>query len=130
MIAAALERAHKQAEPEPGPAVGALQGPAPTGAAEHDHHAQGHATIHGGVTSHGVEIDPSNPLHKLLPETECEFCLETREKLWGMVKSMKHEKKGAAAPVAKKDGSSSGSSGRSEAVAGATPAAASAAPRE
>lgn len=41
-----------------------------------------------------MEIDPANPLHKLLPETDCEFCLETREKLWGMMKGMK--KPGAA----------------------------------
>lgn len=79
------------------------------------------ANIHGGKTSHGVEIDPANPLHKMLPETECEFCLETREKLWGMVKAMKHEKKaagGAAAqPTAGAAVSSRGGSGGGEASA-------------
>ena len=26
-----------------------------------------HANIHGGITSHGVPIDPANPLHKVRP---------------------------------------------------------------
>ncbi|PSC73069.1 alkane 1-monooxygenase [Micractinium conductrix] len=73
-----------------------------------------HANIHGGITSHGVPIDPANPLHKVLPETECEFCLETRETLWGMVKAMKHEKKAAG---------SSGSTGGAAGGGGGLPAA-------
>ncbi|KAL4459084.1 hypothetical protein ABPG75_013949 [Micractinium tetrahymenae] len=83
------------------------------------------ANIHGGKTSHGVEIDPGNPLHKVLPETECEFCLETREKLWGMVKAMKHEKKAAAkavGPPAAEAAAATSSSGSSGASGGEAPA--------
>lgn len=49
----------------------------------------GTAPTPGGEKGHRVAIDPSNPLHKMLPETDCEFCLDTREKLWGMMKGMK-----------------------------------------
>lgn len=83
------------------------------------------ANIHGGKTSHGVDIDPANPLHKMLPETECEFCLETREQLWSMVKAMKHDKKAAgraaAAPPADMPASSNGGSSHSSST-GAAPA--------
>lgn len=63
-----------------------LESVAETEAREAAEVAAGHApplraTSHGGTTSHGVDIDPSNPLHKILPETDCEYCLETREKL-------------------------------------------------
>lgn len=74
------------------------------------------ATIHGGTTVHGVPIDPSNPLHKVLPETDCEFCLESREKLWGMMKAMRPGGGGGSAA-----GSSSGGGGS---VAGKVKAAA------
>ena len=59
------------------------------GGGEQPAKAKAKPSVRGGVTSQGVEIDPNNPLHKMLPETECEFCLETREKLWGMVKQLK-----------------------------------------
>jgi hypothetical protein len=65
---------------------GASPGAAPSGSQQP---AKAKPSVRGGVTSQGVEIDPANPLHKMLPETECEFCLETREKLWGMVKQLK-----------------------------------------
>lgn len=111
-LAAVFEGKHLQSERETAEreaaAVAAGQAPPPR------------ANVRGGTTSHGVDIDPANPLHKVLPETDCEFCLETREKLWGMVKAMKHEKKAAAgagaAPAAEASrsggnaGNSSGSS--------------------
>lgn len=148
VIAVAAERAHKGSEqqqpgaaagpsqpvaaaaPLPAVAAGAVAGAAPSGQQGGSEQASpAKVTIQGGVTSHGVEIDPANPLHKLLPETDCEFCLETREKLWGMVKSMKHDAKAGGKPAANKAASSSSSSAPDGADASApAPAAASAVP--
>lgn len=63
-----------------------LDSMAETEAREAAERAAGHTpppriTASGGVTSHGVEIDPNNPLNKILPDTDCEYCLETRQKM-------------------------------------------------
>lgn len=63
-----------------------LDSMAETEAREAAERAVGHTppprvTASGGVTSHGVEIDPENPLNKILPDTDCEYCLETRQKM-------------------------------------------------
>ena len=63
------------------------------------------------MTSSGVVIDPANPLHRVLPETDCEFCLETREKLWAMVKKTKGAAGGEGA-AAKKPGDGVQGAGR------------------
>lgn len=77
---------------------------------------------HGGTTSHGVAVDPSNPLHKLLPDTDCEYCLETREKLWGMVKQMKKSGGGGTGGAgAGRAGTSQASAAEASAVEAAAP---------
>lgn len=102
MIAAVFERA-SQGQP-PRTQSAAAEGSSDSRASGASGQGEAHpaASIHGGVTSHGVEIDPANPLHKMLPETDCEFCLETREKLWGMMKGMKKVPSGGDAGSAAK----------------------------
>lgn len=87
MIAVVFERASQGNPPRTQSTEGSSNGAADATSGQGG--ARPKASIHGGTTSGGVDIDPANPLHKMLPETDCEFCLETREKLWGMMKGMK-----------------------------------------
>eukprot|EP00887_Chlorella_sp_A99_P004850 scaffold4.g4850.t1 len=59
-------------------------------------------------------LDMNNPLNRWLPETDCEYCLETREKLWKMYKgalNAEHKGKGAAPPAAGGDAAAASGEG-------------------